>query len=124
MNTWSSMYASIKKTSLIQQLARVRLIQRIRGTYGVRQLARNQPCKIVVGAMGIHEPGWIPTDISFFNLVKPHDWKRCFWKNWLQAILAEHVWEHLTREEGILAAQICFQYLQDGGYLRVAVPDG
>lgn len=40
-----------------------------------------------------------------------------------QAFLAEHVWEHMTLEEGIQAAKNCFEYLADGGYLRAAVPD-
>ena len=39
-------------------------------------------------------------------------------------MLAEHVWEHLTPEEGSAAASLCFKYLKPGGYLRVAVPDG
>lgn len=37
--------------------------------------------------------------------------------------LAEHVWEHMTYEEGCQAAKNCYDYLADGGYLRVAVPD-
>lgn len=40
------------------------------------------------------------------------------------AILAEHVWEHLTYEEGKEAAKICFDFLKPGGYIRCAVPDG
>ena len=39
-------------------------------------------------------------------------------------MLAEHVWEHLTIDQGLEAAQRCFEYLKPGGYLRVAVPDG
>jgi len=38
-------------------------------------------------------------------------------------MLAEHVWEHMTREEGIIAAKHCYEFLQDGGYIRVAVSD-
>lgn len=38
-------------------------------------------------------------------------------------MLAEHVWEHMTEEEGIIAAKNCFDYLECGGYLRIAVPD-
>lgn len=38
-------------------------------------------------------------------------------------MLAEHVWEHMTKEEGIMAAKHCYEFLQDGGYIRVAVPD-
>jgi len=42
----------------------------------------------------------------------------------LDAILAEHVWEHLTKEEALIAALTCYRYIKNGGYLRVAVPDG
>ena len=39
-------------------------------------------------------------------------------------MLAEHVWEHLDRNQGLLAAKHCYRYLRAGGYLRIAVPDG
>jgi|SRR5688572_828015 len=42
----------------------------------------------------------------------------------LEAILAEHVWEHLTANDASIAASTCFRYLKRGGYLRIAVPDG
>ncbi len=29
----------------------------------------------------------------------------------------------MTKEEGIKAAQICYKFLKDGGYIRCAVPD-
>jgi len=38
-------------------------------------------------------------------------------------IKAEHVFEHLTLEEAVLAAYNCFHYLQPGGLLRIAIPD-
>lgn len=38
-------------------------------------------------------------------------------------MLAEHVWEHLTLEEGIIAAINCYKFLKPGGYVRCAVPD-
>lgn len=44
--------------------------------------------------------------------------------NTVNAILAEHVWEHLDCKAAITAAQNCFKYLMPGGYIRVAVPDG
>ena len=31
------------------------------------------------------------------------------------AYLAEHVWEHMAFEEGIVAARNCYKYLADGG---------
>lgn len=41
----------------------------------------------------------------------------------IDAILAEHVWEHLTFKEGVQAASLCYQYLNPGSYIRCAVPD-
>ncbi len=38
-------------------------------------------------------------------------------------MLAEHAWEHLTYEEGILAAINWYKYLKPGVYIRCAVPD-
>lgn len=37
--------------------------------------------------------------------------------------VAEHVWEHMTFDDGCIAAQNCYDFLADGGYIRVAVPD-
>lgn len=89
-----------------------------------RQLANQKQKRIVIGASGLFEPGWLPTEITFVNLLKPGDWSRLFVPNSLDAMLAEHVWEHLTQEEGLIAARTCYKYLKNGGYLRVAVPDG
>ena len=58
------------------------------------------------------------------DALSPDDWGRFFQEASIDAILAEHVWEHLTEEEGVRAAGVCFEYLRPEGYLRVAVPDG
>ena len=91
----------------------------------IRYMIKTQPkLRVVVGASGIFDDGWIDTDIEYLNLLKKADWKKCFVNKRLDSILAEHVWEHLTPEEGLVAAKNCFNYLKAGGYLRVAVPDG
>lgn len=82
------------------------------------------PIKLVVGSGGLFENGWIPTDIETLNLLKPKKWSKYLKKNTVSCIIAEHVWEHLTEAEGIIAARTCYDYLKKGGYLRVAVPDG
>ncbi len=89
-----------------------------------RAIAANPSARIVVGSSGIVAPGWVQTDIEYLNLLRPADWHRFFAPNSLSAILAEHVWEHLTPAEGAIAADFCFDYLQPGGRLRLAVPDG
>jgi predicted SAM-dependent methyltransferase len=101
------------------------VIRRATGTRRLRELLRQSPdLKIVVGTSGVCEPGWIPTDIHYLNLLRESDWARFFSPGTIQAILAEHVWEHLTQDEGWRAARICHRYLKPGGYLRIAVPDG
>ena len=89
-----------------------------------KAIAASPHQRIVIGAGAKHEPGWVPTQIEFLNLLAPAEWESFFRPNSLQAMLAEHVWEHLTPEEGAAAASTCFRFLRPGGHLRVAVPDG
>lgn len=94
-------------------------------TWLKRQIRRHQAgLRIVVGAGGIFESGWIPTNIDTLNLLNQQDWKTLFQPDSIQTILAEHVWEHVTLDDGLLAMKHCFQYLRPGGYLRIAVLDG
>jgi len=88
------------------------------------RLMLNDQARIVVGAGDTSYPGWIPTDRDVLNLSDSEDWAICIGGRRLDAILAEHVWEHLDVLSAQLAAGNCFRYLKRGGYLRVAVPDG
>lgn len=85
---------------------------------------RSRPLRIIVGASGVSQRGWIATEADFLNLLRESDWRRYFEERSIDAILAEHVWEHLSEEDGRLAARVCFTFVKPGGYLRVAVPDG
>jgi predicted SAM-dependent methyltransferase len=96
----------------------------VRERYRVKKCAQHSPVRIVIGASDIFENGWIPTDIEYLNLLIPDHWQKTFQRNSIDAILAEHVWEHLTIDDGLVAARQCYEYLKPGGYLRVAVPDG
>jgi predicted SAM-dependent methyltransferase len=81
--------------------------------------------KVVIGAGGYNKgAGWIHTEENELNLLKEKGWKDRFQLNSISAIVAEHVWEHLTYEEGIEAAKLCYKYLKAGGHIRCAVPDG
>jgi predicted SAM-dependent methyltransferase len=84
----------------------------------------NERLKIVVGAGGIFQRGWIPTDVDTLDVLEAAAWKRYFPVCSIDALLAEHVWEHLTEEQGLAAAKNCFTFLKPGAYARVAVPDG
>ncbi len=93
----------------------VRRLQSLRGASTI---------KIIIGSSGTNYPGWTMTDIEYLNLLEPAHWERSFEKESIDAILAEHVWEHLTYDDGLKAAKQCFAYLKPGGHVRVAVPDG
>jgi predicted SAM-dependent methyltransferase len=82
------------------------------------------PLRIVIGAAGYADADWIATDIQTLDLLNERSWRRFFRENTVDALLAEHVWEHLTIEEGWQAARCCYRFLKPGGYLRAAVPDG
>ena len=87
-------------------------------------LAAGHPLRIVVGSAASGSKGWIDTNLQYLNLLNDAHWQRAFRDRPIDAILAEHVWEHLTLDEGRRAAAQCFKYLLPGGYVRVAVPDG
>lgn len=79
--------------------------------------------KIIIGAGNTNYEGWIATQEEQLNLLSASDWDKMFPKDSVDAMLAEHVWEHMTYEEGIKAAKNCFEHLKSGGYIRCAVPD-
>jgi predicted SAM-dependent methyltransferase len=92
--------------------------------FRLKRLAKISPLRVVVGAGRVCQKDWIPTEIDQINLLKTDSWDKFFTINSIDAILAEHVWEHLTEQEASIAAHNCFNYLKSHGYIRVAVPDG
>lgn len=89
-----------------------------------KKLAKGEPIRVVLGANKKFQKGWVSTEIYSLNISRPEDWRRYFPEESIEMLSAEHVWEHLSREEGIFAAELSFKYLKPGGHLRVAVPDG
>lgn len=90
----------------------------------IRKSASSSPLNIVIGAGGFFQEGWVPTDIEYLDATNIKHWHSCFKPNTIDHILAEHVWEHMTIEDGITAATNCFTFLKNNGTLRIAVPDG
>ncbi len=91
----------------------------------IRQGLRDFPeKKFIVGANTTSFEGWIATDKDILDMLDEKNWRDYLEPNSLDAILAEHVWEHLSPEDAVVAARNCFRFLKPGGYLRVAVPDG
>lgn len=79
--------------------------------------------KIIIGAGSQQWDGWIETNKEDLDLLDETTWAPYFGDQQASAFLCEHVFEHLTFEEGKTAAKIIYKYLRPGGYLRAAVPD-
>lgn len=86
--------------------------------------ANNSFIKIIIGSGGTNYNGWFSTDIDFLNVLDELAWEKFFRENTIDNLLAEHVFEHLKKEECELALTLCYRYLKHGGNIRIAVPDG
>lgn len=103
------------------------VVKRVNAPLCPHRLARlrhQRPLRLVVGASGHFPPGWLCTEFETLNLLRPDDWAQVLDESSIDAILAEHVWEHLSATDGVVAARTCYRFLRPGGYVRVAVPDG
>ena len=90
----------------------------------LRALRPPYPIRIIVGSSSTRYSGWTSTDREVLDLLDPQSWSRYFSPDSVDAILAEHVWEHLELSEASIAARTCLRYLRPGSHLRLAVPDG
>ena len=79
--------------------------------------------RLIIGAGNTKIDGWISTQESELNILNYENWGTLFGKSSIELILAEHVWEHLSFEDGIKAAKNCYEFLKPGGKIRCAVPD-
>lgn len=79
--------------------------------------------KVVIGSGNTKYDGWYHTQKNELDLLKREMFAKAFPEKHIEAFLAEHVWEHLSLDEGMIAAKNCFDFLAPGGYVRIAVPD-
>jgi predicted SAM-dependent methyltransferase len=93
------------------------------GPIRLRRAARQRPLRIVVGSSGFAPAGWVATDAEYLDLTDRNMWLLYFKPQSVDAILAEHVWEHLTPSQAVAAVATCREFLAPTGYLRIAVPD-
>ena len=89
----------------------------------ISSISPEEPVRLIIGAGDQRWPGWISTHREELDLLRPKDWENSFHARSVDAFLCEHVWEHLTEEQGRAAAKLCYKWLKPGGYLRCAVPD-
>lgn len=114
----------LRRLPLVKQgyavLKKVRYARHLRNTIRARQI----DLRIIVGASSTSMPDWISTEYPYVNVANGSNLAEWFSPASVKAILAEHVWEHLTADQAQSAVQNCMVMLKPGGYLRIAVPDG
>jgi predicted SAM-dependent methyltransferase len=79
--------------------------------------------KIIIGAGNTSQIGWTALQRNDLDIRQRVDWQKMFRPNSLNAVLSEHVLEHLTEPEAEAAARNIYEFLKPGGYWRIAVPD-
>lgn len=80
--------------------------------------------RIIVGAGNTMQEGWHALQHSDLDIRVREQWQRLFAPASLEAVLSEHVIEHLTEHEAEAAARNVYEFLRRGGHWRIAVPDG
>jgi len=88
------------------------------------KLQSGHAVKIIIGAGQTSLEGWIATDVPAFDIRKRDHWQSLFPPAAIDRMLAEHVFEHLTREELSKFMDTAREFLAPGGRVRIAVPDG
>lgn len=117
----------LKVSYLETEIEKLQLkIAYLEGKLDIRDINKLQLSEINVnlGAGGVYFPEWISTDIDILDITVTSHWEQYFQPNSINRLVAEHVFEHLSIEEGRTALQNCYRYLKPGGTLRIAVPDG
>ena len=118
--------AVISRIPFVYPLGRrvIRRYRRCTGPAALQDAAKREPIRLVIGASGVCKRGWARSEVEYLDITKEADWSRFFQPQSITAMLAEHVWEHLTPADALKGASLCYKYLKAGGYLRVGVPDG
>lgn len=79
-----------------------------------------------LGCNGDRLKGWLNVDLPGLDADIHHDLSIFPWPfddNSVDKILASHILEHMTREDGVKFLSECFRVLSPGGVLHIAVPD-
>jgi predicted SAM-dependent methyltransferase len=122
-----TMILAMKKFRLVPYLLGLwikRYILKIRAKTKIRITKwKRHPVKIMVGASGTRNGGWIATEKFFFDITSPVSVRSFLGGNKIDALFAEHVIEHLEIEEFTHFLKIFSQLMSPNGTMRIAVPD-
>ena len=102
-----------------------RYLQSLKRRARIRFHGKDKPIRLILGSGSTEMNGWLRSDLPELDITSETHWMRYFRPNSIENIMAEHVFEHLTRHEFLHALTLVRRYLRkDVGTLRIAVPDG
>ena len=110
-----------------QKLINLRKLVRYSARRQILKVAikKNAPLKIIVGAAETSQKGWFSTNEQWLDITCENHWNTYFGDQQLiSCIVAEHVFEHLSKRDSLKALTNMYQRLLPGGKVRIAVPDG
>jgi predicted SAM-dependent methyltransferase len=91
----------------------------------LRELREQRPLRLHLGSGFEYKAGWINLDLAPLKVDVP--WNLAngipFEPGTVEAILHEHLLEHLTLAQGHGLMRECVRVLEPGGVLRIGVPD-
>jgi predicted SAM-dependent methyltransferase len=79
---------------------------------------------IIIGAHNTNYKNWLPSNIENLNLLNIRSFENLFKDKKADRFLAEHVFEHITYADALIALKNCHKFMKKGGTIRIAVPDG
>ena len=79
--------------------------------------------KLIVGSGGTSQKGFVSSDVDWLDITNWWHWIRSFKKETISVVVAEHVLEHLSREQILRSCKLIYKYLEKGGTFRLAIPD-
>jgi SAM-dependent methyltransferase len=90
-------------------------------------LARREPLRLQLGSAANRLDGWVNIDLFRPGLALELYWDLRrgipFGSGTVDAVFAEHLFEHLTYPQGLALMRECRRIIRPGGVLRIGVPD-
>ena len=80
--------------------------------------------KIIIGSANTKYADWLATNIESLNILKESSFESLLGEKKVDRFLAEHVFEHIDYEDAIVGLKNCNRFMNKGGTIRIAVPDG
>ena len=90
----------------------------------VTRMIKENRLKVHIGCGRNLYDNWMNYQQDDLDIRNYKNWHKRFSKGCINNILAEHVFEHLNKNDRHIAVSHFYCFLKNGGKIRIAVPDG